>query len=66
MTAGERIAELLSEYDYPLCALEDVDKRIADFYLSGNRDDNDPYLWQQVRYLENWCKMTTIQKRAKI
>ena len=54
MTAKERIIELLSKYRYPITVINDIRGRVGDFYLSGNSsDDNDPYLWQQVRYLEN-------------
>lgn len=54
MTAKEKIVELLSKYSYPITVINDIRGRLGDFYLSGNSsDDNDPYLWQQVRYLEN-------------
>lgn len=54
MTAKEKIVELLSKYSYPITVINDIRERLGDFYLSGNSsDDNDPYLWQQVRYLEN-------------
>ena len=57
MTAKEKIVELLSLYDYPIAVIDDIRGRVGDFYLSGNSsDDNDPYLWQQVRYLENFKK----------
>ncbi len=36
--------------------------RVGDFYLFGNSsDDNDPYLWQQVRYLENLNKFKGVE-----
>lgn len=55
VTAKERIAELLSKYSYPMSVIEDVIKRTSDYYLSHTPAvDNDPYLWQQVRYLENF------------
>ncbi|WP_404387530.1 DUF6877 family protein [Ligilactobacillus animalis] len=54
MTAKEKIVELLSMYSYPITVINDIRGRLGDFYLSSNSsDDNDPYLWQQVRYLEN-------------
>lgn len=54
MTAKEKIVELLSKYSYPITVINDIRGRLGDFYSSGNSsDDNDPYLWQQVRYLEN-------------
>lgn len=57
MTAKEMIVELLSKYSYPMLVIEDVIKRTSDYYLSHTpADDNDPYLWQQVRYLENFKK----------
>ncbi|KDA46376.1 DUF6877 family protein [Ligilactobacillus animalis] len=54
MSAKEKLVELLATYRYPIAVINDVRMRVGDFYLSGNSsDDNDPYLWQQVRYLEN-------------
>lgn len=58
MTAKEKIVELLSKYSYPIAVIDDIRGRVGDFYLSANSsDDNAPYLWQQVRYLENWNKL---------
>ncbi|MCR1902254.1 DUF6877 family protein [Ligilactobacillus apodemi] len=58
MSAKEKLIELLDTYRYPISVINDVRMRVGDFYLSGNLgDDNDPYLWQQVRYLENWNKL---------
>jgi hypothetical protein len=32
--------------------LMDIDNRIADWLMSGGNDD-DPYVWQQLRYAKN-------------
>lgn len=49
VTATDRLAELMAEYAFPLDTLVDVIWRISSW--QGNTND-DPYLWQQVRYLE--------------
>ena len=49
VTAIDRLAELIKEYDFPIEALKDVIGRISSWQGSTN---DDPYLWQQVRYLE--------------
>lgn len=62
MSAKERLVELLATYRYPIVVINDVRMRVGDFYLSGNSsDDNDPYLWQQVRYLENFNKFKGVE-----
>lgn len=45
--AAEQINELILKYQFPLEVLQDVYNRV-----SGN-EDNEPYLLQQVRYLNN-------------
>ena len=63
MTAKEKIVELLSKYSYPMSVVDDIRGRVGDFYLSGNSsDDNDPSLWQQVRYLENLNKFKGVEQ----
>ena len=63
MTAKEKIVELLSRYGYLIAVIDDIRGRLGDFYLSGNSsDDNDPYLWQQVRYLENLNKFKGVEQ----
>lgn len=63
MSAKERLVELLATYRYPIAVINDVRMRVGDFYLSGNSsDDNDPYLWQQVRYLENLNKFKGVEQ----
>lgn len=49
VTAIDRLAELMTEYDFPLNPLVDTMNRISSWQGSTN---DDPYLWQQVRYLE--------------
>ncbi|MHB9953128.1 DUF6877 family protein [Ligilactobacillus murinus] len=63
MSAKEKLVELLAAYRYPIAVINDVRMRVGDFYLSGNSsDDNDPYLWQQVRYLENLNKFKGVEQ----
>lgn len=63
MSAKERLVELLATYRYPIAVINDVRMRVGDFYLSSNSsDDNDPYLWQQVRYLENLNKFKGVEQ----
>lgn len=63
MSAKEKLVELLATYRYPIAVINDVRMRVGDFYLSGNSsDDNDPYLWQQVRYLENLHKVKGVEQ----
>lgn len=63
MSAKEKLVELLATYRYPIAVINDVRMRMGDFYLSGNSsDDNDPYLWQQVRYLENLNKVKGVEQ----
>lgn len=63
MSAKERLVELLATYRYPIAVINDVRMRVGDFYLSGSSsDDNDPYLWQQVRYLENLNKVKGVEQ----
>ncbi len=63
MSAKEKLVELLATYRYPIAVINDVRMRVGDFYLSGNSsDDNDPYLWQQVRYLENLNKFKGVKQ----
>ena len=60
VTAIDRLAELVREYRFPIEALKDVIDRISSW--QGNTND-DPYLWQQVRYLEELVKQGYVTKR---
>lgn len=60
VTAIDRLAELMKEYDFPLNPLVDTMNRIASW--QGNTSD-DPYLWQQVRYFEELIKQGYVTKR---
>ena len=53
LRAKDRLAELMKEYDFPLNPLVDTMNRISSW--QGNTND-DPYLWQQVRYFEELIK----------
>ncbi|MCI6062141.1 MAG: hypothetical protein MR726_01710 [Ligilactobacillus salivarius] len=54
------MAELMKEYDFPLNPLVDTMNRISSW--QGNTND-DPYLWQQVRYFEELIKQGYVTKR---
>lgn len=60
VTAIDRLAELIREYAFPLDPLVDVIGRISSW--QGNTND-DPYLWQQVRYFEEIIKQGYVTKR---
>ena len=51
------MARLIVNYRIPAVILRDVNQRVDDWKKSiSYRDDNDPYLWQQVKYLRNYLK----------
>ena len=57
MTAMDEIARLIVNYRIPAVILRDINQRVDDWKKSiSYRDDNDPYLWQQVKYLRNYLK----------
>lgn len=57
MSIQERISNAASSLpnEIAIIVLEDVDKRIADWKASGGKDE-DPYIEQQARYVENMAK----------
>lgn len=46
-----RLAELTPKLPYVV--INDISKRMEDWVLSGGKQD-DPYMWQQVKFAENW------------
>ena len=62
VTAIDRLAELMKEYAFPLDPLVDVIWRILSWQGSAS---DDPYLWQQVRYLEKLVKKGRAVKRNR-
>ena len=57
MTAMDEVARLVVNYRIPAAILRDVNQRVDDWKKSiSYQDDNDPYLWQQVKYLRNYLK----------
>ncbi|MFY0519270.1 DUF6877 family protein [Lysinibacillus sp. UGB7] len=47
----------------PKEAIEDIEKRMSDWMLSGGNDD-DPYMYQQSHYakeLASYCEMKTLK-----
>ncbi|MGG0669852.1 DUF6877 family protein [Lederbergia citrisecunda] len=39
----------------PIEAIQDINQRIKDWTMSGGKED-DPYVWQQLRYAERFVK----------
>lgn len=57
ITAMDEMARLIVNYRIPAVILRDVNQRVDDWRKSiSYRDDDDPYLWQQVKYLRNYLK----------
>ena len=57
ITAMDEMARLIVNYRIPAVILRDVNQRVDDWKKSiSYRDDNDPHLWQQVKYLRNYLK----------
>lgn len=57
MTAMDEMARLIVNYRIPAVILRDVNQRVDDWKKSiSYQNDNDPYLWQQVKYLRNYLK----------
>lgn len=47
----DRLVEL--SFKVPAPIILDAKRRMSDWLLSGGKQD-DPYMWQQVRFAENW------------
>lgn len=58
-TALQILSELIgnSPVRLPIELLTDVNKRTSDWLASG-RGEDDPYIWQQVRYAKNYIAAT--------
>lgn len=57
ITAIDEMARLIVNYRIPAVILRDVNQRVDDWKKSiSYQNDNDPYLWQQVKYLRNYLK----------
>lgn len=58
VTAIDELSRLISQYEVPTIVILDVKQRVEDWRSSiSYRSDNDPYLWQQVRYIRNFLKI---------
>lgn len=58
VTAIDELARLISQHEVPTIVILDVKQRVEDWRSSiSYRNDNDPYLWQQVRYIRNFLKI---------
>lgn len=47
---------VLRDYRIPEYIIDDTNKRINDWLKSGGKED-DPYMFQQFRYIENYINM---------
>lgn len=54
-TAMQELSELSPQLS--LNILKDIDHRVSDWLARGG-DENDPYIWQQVRYAKNYIAAT--------
>lgn len=57
-TAGMALNRLISQHEFPNQIKQDILSRLQSNQL-GNDDDQakEAYVWQQVRYLENWLML---------
>lgn len=57
-TAGMALNRLINGHDFPIAVKRDILSRLQSNQL-GNNDEQakEAYVWQQVRYLENWLKL---------
>ncbi|RHW51304.1 hypothetical protein DS831_04595 [Bombilactobacillus bombi] len=53
MNAIETINDLINRYKFSEEDLLDIRLRIGDWLMSNNNNPDDPYIWQQVRFLKN-------------
>lgn len=59
VTAIDELSRLISQYEIPTMVILDIKQRVEDWRSSiSYRSDNDPYLWQQVRYIRNFLNIT--------
>ncbi|KRL08003.1 DUF6877 family protein [Liquorilactobacillus hordei] len=56
--AGMALNRLINDHDFPIAVKRDILSRLQSNQL-GNNDEHakEAYVWQQVRYLENWLKL---------
>lgn len=58
VTAIDELSRLISQHKVPTIVILDVKQRVEDWRSSiSYRNDNDPYLWQQVKYIRNFLKI---------
>ncbi len=58
VTAIDELSRLIIQHKVPTIVILDVKQRVEDWRSSiSYRNDNDPYLWQQVRYIRNFLKI---------
>lgn len=74
VTAIDELSRLISQHKVPTIVILDVKQRVEDWRSSiSYRNDNDPYLWQQVLTskkvivmdLQNGTEMTGLSKIMK-
>ncbi|EQF22280.1 hypothetical protein QEW_4449 [Clostridioides difficile CD160] len=49
----QQLNDALKKYNIPSIILEDVDRRITNWFADGG-NENDAYIKQQYRYIENF------------
>ncbi|HFL3653727.1 TPA: DUF6877 family protein [Clostridioides difficile] len=52
----QQLNDALSKYNIPFSVLDDVDRRITNWFADGG-NENDAYIKQQYRYIENFINM---------
>ncbi|MEC3018125.1 hypothetical protein P9Z80_12610 [Bacillus cereus] len=59
MTYLEQINRLASQL--PLVVLQDINQRIGDWLATGG-NENDPYIGQQLRFVENYLNVRGMEQ----
>ncbi|WP_131042968.1 DUF6877 family protein [Clostridioides difficile] len=52
----QQLNDALNKYNIPFSVLNDVDRRITNWFADGG-NENDTYIKQQYRYIENFINM---------
>lgn len=61
----KRLCTLMTEYDFPISAIQQIRVRLGDWFISGGKP-TDGYVWQQARYLENLIRYGLAERKAVI
>lgn len=63
ITPLDRLAEIVNQL--PVEVLLDIKSRMGDYVLGGGKL-TDPYMWQQIRFAENWIKLNKTEDNHAI